>query len=108
MAPPLQAVSTFRNVTMDACIYPGVEHPTIHIAARWTGQSFIFTTENSYDVQYRRQGGRFLSRKRDGFGLGLESVRETVTQYGGSLDVYPLEKLFRVGIILPSGGRHVG
>lgn len=59
--------------------------------------------ENSYDGQYSCQDGKFLSRKSSGirFGVGLESVREIVTRHGGTMDIYPEETIFSVGITLP-------
>ncbi len=66
--------------------------------------TFFLVIENSYDGQYAQQNGRFLSFKAKGarYGLGLESVREIVTTHGGTLDIYPLPNIFRIGITLPT------
>lgn len=65
--------------------------------------TFFLKVENSYDGRYQRTGNRFLSRKRgsEQLGIGLESVRQTVEAHHGTLDIYPLQKTFRVGITLP-------
>ena len=56
--------------------------------------------ENTYDGQFGRSEGRILSRKTGGlrYGIGLSSVRETVERRGGTLDLYPGEDVFQVGI----------
>ena len=76
----------------------------LSISVRPMQGTFFLLVENSCDGRYSRQGSRFLSRKSADvrYGIGLESVRETVTRHGGTLDIYPLEAWFRVGITLPS------
>ena len=38
-------------------------------------------------------------------GIGLSSVRETVERHGGTMDLYPGEDVFQVGITLPIHNR---
>lgn len=67
------------------------------------GQWFILL-ENTYDGIVLQKNSRFLSRKDTNskrFGIGLESVKDIITKYNGSLDIYPKENVFRVGITLP-------
>lgn len=88
---------------LEGCERADKEHPILHISTKWTGRTFFLLVENSYDGKYVQKNGRFLSRKREHieFGLGLESVRETVEGHGGTMEIYPLEKVFQVGITLP-------
>ena len=88
---------------MEACQRLAEGAGTISISVRPMRGTFFLLVENSYDGHYDRQGGRFRSRKTGAvrYGIGLESVRETVTRCGGTLDIYPLETVFRVGITLP-------
>ena len=74
----------------------------MHISTKWTGKTFFLMVENSYDGCYARQGNAFLSGKRGNRcpGIGLESVREKILRHGGSVEVYPMENSFRVGIAL--------
>ena len=75
----------------------------LSIQVRAAESTFFLKVENSYDGRYQRTGTRFLSRKRgsEQLGIGLESVRQTVEAHHGTLDIYPLQKTFRVGITLP-------
>jgi sensor histidine kinase regulating citrate/malate metabolism len=41
--------------------------------------------DNSFDGIYTEKGGEFYSRKRQGKGVGISSVRAVVERYGGSL-----------------------
>ncbi|MBE5852168.1 MAG: ATP-binding protein [Lachnospiraceae bacterium] len=34
-------------------------------------------------------------------GIGLESVKDMIEKHNGSLDIYPKETIYRVGITLP-------
>ena len=76
---------------------------SLSIQVRAAESTFFLKVENSYDGRYQRAGTRFLSRKRgsEQLGIGLESVRQTVEAHHGTLDIYPLQKTFRVGITLP-------
>lgn len=87
---------------LEGCTRANSEHPRIHIITKWTGKTFFLMIENSYNGFYKRRGDLFLSEKRSYqfTGIGLESVREKITHHGGTLDVYPMENLFRVGISL--------
>ena len=40
-------------------------------------------------------------KKREKQEIGISSIREIVERHGGSVSVYPMEHLFRVGITLP-------
>ena len=60
--------------------------------------------ENTYDGIVLQKNNRFLSRKdthSKRFGIGLESVKDIIGKYNGTLDIYPKETIFRVGITLP-------
>ena len=67
------------------------------------GQWFVLL-ENIYDGIVLKKNNCFLSRKdthSKRFGIGLESVRDIIEKHNGSLDIYPKETVFRVGITLP-------
>lgn len=92
---------------LDACqrMTPVAEDTphTIRIFTRETGLLFFLCVENSYDGIVLSDQGRFLSRKRGGkrSGIGISSIQDIVQRHGGSVTVYPLEHIFRVGITLP-------
>jgi len=74
----------------------------------WATEGTLFLlVENTYDGRFVRSEGHILSRKAGGVrcGIGLSSVRETVERRGGTLDLYPGEDVFQVGITLPIHNR---
>ena len=92
---------------LDACrrMPPSTEDSpcTIRLFTRETGMLFFLCVENSYDGIVISDKGHFLSRKRNGkrSGIGISSIREIAERHGGSVTVYPMEHIFRVGITLP-------
>lgn len=91
---------------VDACQrLPENAERFIRLHSLETDHMLFLRIENSYDgvLHTDSQTGSFLSRKNEGFrhGMGLESVRETVEECGGTLDIYPREHIFCVGITLP-------
>ena len=65
--------------------------------------ALYLVVENTYDGRIKKHNGRFLSRKSGELrmGIGLQSVYDILTRYGGTLDVYPMDHIFRVGICIP-------
>ena len=59
--------------------------------------------DNSFDGQLKTQGGKYLSSKRNGFGLGISSVLETVQRYGGVMNLYVDDAGFHAEFSLPAG-----
>lgn len=94
---------------LESCQRRGGEHQFIRIFTKWTGRSFFLLVENTYDGKVMKKDGRFLSHKRESaeYGVGLESVKETVEKHGGSLEIYPLDRVFRVGIVLNKKDRNL-
>ena len=87
---------------MEGCERADKKQPILHISTKWTGRTFFLLVVNTYDGECLQKSGRFLSHKREHteFGLGLESVRETVERHGGTMEIHPLETVFRVEITL--------
>lgn len=77
----------------------------IRIHSLETDHTLFIRIENTYDGIFYTdpKTEMFLSRKNKDIrhGIGLESVRETVESCGGTIDIYPKEKHFSVGITLP-------
>ena len=77
---------------------------SITISSHETDGQWFILVENTYDGIVIQKHSRFLSRKdtnSERFGIGLESVKDITQKYNGSLDIYPKETVFRVGITLP-------
>ncbi len=89
---------------IDACMrLPKNADRQIHLSSKETEHLLFIRIENTYDGMIIKTDTHFYSRKtgKSSHGIGMESVREIVERYGGSLDVYPLSDRFRVGILLP-------
>ena len=76
---------------------------TISIITANTKRRCIIQVNNTYDGNIRRKGNYILSRKSEGFrlGIGLESVREIVERNGGDLMFDLTKEIFSVGVSLP-------
>lgn len=59
--------------------------------------------DNSYAGNVRYSQGYFCSSKRNGVGIGIESVKTIVKKYEGIASFEPGEKLFKVSIVIPTG-----
>lgn len=76
---------------------------TIFIAGRVQDGQLEFVVNNSFDGELKTRGGKYLSSKRNGFGLGISSVLETVERYNGVINLYSDEKGFHAEVSLPIG-----
>lgn len=57
--------------------------------------------DNSFDGELKTRGEKYLSSKRNGFGLGILSVWEAVERYNGVINLYADEKGFHAEVSLP-------
>ena len=55
---------------------------------------------NPYSGSVRKQNGRFLSSKHNGYGQGLDSVRMITEKYQGLLEIHHENQIFLVRILL--------
>lgn len=94
---------------VDACnrmpvMDKSVSEKSITISSHETDGQWFILLENTYDGIVLQKNNRFLSRKdthSKRFGIGLESVKDIIGKYNGTLDISPKETIFRVGITLP-------
>lgn len=88
---------------MEACQRQQTGNKTIFIAGRVQDDRLEFILDNSFDGELKTRGGKYLSSKRNGFGLGISSVLETVELYEGVINLYANEKGFHAEVSLPLG-----
>lgn len=86
---------------VEACQRQTVGEKTIFIAGRLHDGQLEFVLDNSFDGKLRTIGGKYLSSKRSGFGLGVSSVLETVERYDGVINLYTDDKDFHAELSLP-------
>ena len=95
----------FSNLTenaLEACSRQTSSDRTISIRAAMRGENILMLTViNSYEIEPRKNAqGTFLSSKRQGDGIGLESVRSIVRRYNGRCSINAKDKKFTVQIML--------
>lgn len=88
---------------VEACQRDQTENKTIFIAGRVQNEQLELVVDNSFNGKLEIKGGRYLSSKRNDFGLGISSVIETVERYNGVINLYTDEKGFHAEISLPLG-----
>ncbi len=88
---------------LEACERQTDGNRIIRISSMDNGSSFFLLVENSYDGIVNKRGDQFLSRKSEPtrIGIGLGSVRQILERYGGTLDIFPDEMMFNVGVCIP-------
>lgn len=88
---------------VEACQRQQTGDKTIFIAGRAQDGHLEFVVDNSFDGKLKTRGGKYLSSKRNSFGLGISSVLETVKRYDGIINLYTDNKGFHAEVCLPLG-----
>ena len=88
---------------VEACQRQQTGDKTIFIAGRIQDGQLEFVVDNSFHGELKTRGGKYLSSKRNGFGLGISSVLETVERYDGVINLYADKKGFHAEMSLPIG-----
>ncbi|MDR2106610.1 MAG: GHKL domain-containing protein [Coriobacteriales bacterium] len=74
----------FENA-IEACLFVDEDKRFIRMSSKVVKKRLTLVIDNSFDGTYTEKGGEFYSRKRQGKGVGISSVRAVVERYGGSL-----------------------
>ncbi|WP_308415525.1 ATP-binding protein [Sporanaerobium hydrogeniformans] len=88
---------------VEACQRQQIGDKTIFIAGRVQDGQLEFVVDNSFDGELKTREGNYISSKRNGFGLGISSILETVERYDGVINLYADEKGFHAEVSLPLG-----
>lgn len=89
---------------LEACKrQPSASPRSLSLNSKETAGTFFILIENSYDGKLKKMDGRFLSMKTGTvrFGIGLESAKEILKRYGGTIDLFPEKNVFKAGISIP-------
>lgn len=73
----------------------------VFVGSEIAGSFLTIVVDNSPAIKPRMHNGRFFSSKRDGWGIGLASVRDTVKALGGTLSVDYQNQQFSVTLHIP-------
>ena len=86
---------------LDACQTVRDRQSYISVKTKTQTDALFLQIENTYFREpIKDKDGRYLSSKRKGLGIGLESVRNIVEQYDGLLEIEPKDGCFRVSVLL--------
>lgn len=86
---------------VEACQTVHNRQPQISVKATTQPDALFLQIENTYCQEPEKDAnGRYLSSKRKGPGIGLESVQNIVAQYDGLLEIEPKDGCFRVSVLL--------
>lgn len=72
----------------------------ITLSSRIRYHTLIITMENSFDGQYQEDNGKFHSRKRTEYGIGLTSIQTAARKYDGDAQFKIIENTFHSSIYL--------
>lgn len=92
---------------LEACVEVGNEPPRISVKVKARADAVFVRIENTCDREVvPDEDGRYRSTKHEGWGVGLESVKNIVAQYEGMLEIESGEGSFCVSALLnvPGGG----
>lgn len=73
----------------------------IYLRGEQTDGKIRLVMDNSFDGTLKKEKGRFLSSKRNGFGTGILSVQSQVRRFGGLASFRADGNVFRVSILIP-------
>ncbi len=96
-------VGNLLENAVEACQRQQTGDKKIFIAGRLQDGQLEFVVDNSFGGQLKTQNGKYLSSKRNGFGLGISSVLETVRRYNGIINLYADKQGFHAEFSLPTG-----
>ncbi len=85
----------FENA-IEACLLVEEDKRFINITCKVVKSRLTFAIDNSFDGNYSERDGSLYSRKREGKGIGVSSVKAVVERYGGSMKIEASEGVFMV------------
>ena len=85
---------------LEACCRMTEGDRFIKIRSSLQHQLLTITMDNSFDGKIHKKGGRFISSKRDDFGIGLESVRSVAVKAGGNAEFRSQGNVFQSSVYI--------
>ncbi|WP_394926513.1 GHKL domain-containing protein [uncultured Robinsoniella sp.] len=74
---------------------------SICLQGKYTNDQFYMIVNNSYTGKPYINHGRFLSSKRNEYGIGISSVNKIIKNYNGICSIQTKNKEFQVSIVIP-------
>lgn len=86
---------------VEACQRQKIGNRTIFIAGRIQDGQLEFVVDNSFDSQLKIIEDKYVSSKRNDFGLGIASIMEAVERNSGIINLYADKNGFHAEVSLP-------
>ena len=86
---------------VEACQRQKTGDKTIFIAGRLQDHQLEFVVDNSFDSELKIIDNKYVSSKRNDFGLGIASIMEAVERNSGIINLYADNKGFHAEVSLP-------
>ena len=81
------AIEACRRLDNDGCF--------IRLSADTRYKTLIITMDNSFDGHFKIRDGKYLSSKRNDFGIGLSSIQSVAQKYGGDTEFVAKNGVFQ-------------
>lgn len=81
------AIEACRRLDNDGCF--------IRLSADIRYKTLIITMDNSFDGHFKIRDGKYLSSKRNDFGIGLSSIQSIAQKYGGDTEFVAKNGVFQ-------------
>ena len=87
---------------LEACQRQKTGERYIKLNLKWQYEALYMILTNTFDGRIQQYHGKYLSRKHEGTGIGLQSVQEIVKQLHGTVTFTHENHTFQAIVILPS------
>lgn len=85
---------------IEACEHQKFGSRKISLRGKADDEQIIFEMKNTFTGEIKKRGFVFYSSKHSGLGIGLESVKEIVSKYGGVIDISDNNNIFTVSLAI--------
>lgn len=83
---------------LEACARQSQSKKAISIYGTADENKLMFCIKNTFDKNILLKEGKFLSSKRDDYGIGIESVKKVIKKYNGVIDINYNNVEFKVSV----------
>ena len=77
------------------------ERRSICLRGKYTNEQFHLIVYNSYSGKLNKKHDRFLSSKRNEYGIGISSVKKIIKSHSGICSIQVIDREFQVSILIP-------
>lgn len=88
---------------VEACQYVPESERFLHLSSRVRYNKLYITLDNSFDGNAKKENDIYLSRKRDGQGIGLSSIRAAAERYDGIVEFSFEGNVFQSSVMVDMG-----